>query len=108
MVGDWSGRVVPFHFAYLEMRITQQGSSVTGVACYMDPEGSTDGKGILFSNAPVVIDNPNVSVTTQSGDFTFHFNGQFQSNGTIAGQYQSGSSNVIAMTLSRGGSYCGL
>jgi hypothetical protein len=49
MVGDWSGRVAPFHFAYLEMRITQHGSSIDGVACYTDPEGATDGKGILFS-----------------------------------------------------------
>ena len=108
MVGNWSGRVAPLHFAYLEMRITQHGSSVTGVACYMDPEGATDGKGVLFSNAPVVIDNPNISVSGQSGPLTFEFQGQFQKDGTISGQYKTGSNGFYPMTLSHGGSYCGL
>ena len=82
LVGDWTGRVAPLHFVTLEMRFTQQGSSRTGVACYMDPEGSTDGKGIAFSNAPVSIDLPNVSVTMQNWPLSFWFGGQLQSDGS--------------------------
>jgi len=111
IVGDWSGRVIPLHFAYLEMRFTQQGSSITGIACYMDPEGSTDGKGVVFSNAPVVIDNPQVSVSAPwfGGPSQFWFRGQFQLDGTISGLYAtSATDSGNTMSLMRGGNYCGL
>jgi hypothetical protein len=65
LVGDWSGRVAPLHFAWLSIRFTQQGSTITGVACYQDPEGAADGKGILFSSVPVTVDYPDITVEAQ-------------------------------------------
>jgi hypothetical protein len=109
IVGDWSGRVAPFHFAWLSIRFTQQGSEITGIACYQDPEGSTDGKGILFRGVPVSIDYPNVSVSVGTPVW-FSFSGRFQPNGELDGTSRGGNpaDTGYPMTLARGGNYCGL
>jgi hypothetical protein len=100
IVGDWTGRVAPLHFAWLSIRFTQHGSQITGIACYQDPEGSIDGKGILFRDVPVSVDYPKVFlIDARSG---FSFTGRFQPNGELEG------TSGYPMTLARGGNYCGL
>jgi len=109
IVGDWSGRVAPLHFAHLSIRFIQQGSEITGIACYQDPEGAADGKGILFRDAPVSVDYPNVSLSVGS-PASFSFSGRFQPNGELKGSSGNGNSrgSGYPMTLGRGGNYCGL
>jgi len=108
LVGDWSGRVAPLHFAWLSIRFTQQGSTIAGVACYQDPEGAADGKGILFSSVPVTVDYPDITVEAQIGSFRFRFAGRMTSDGTIQGQSGGAPGTRYPMSLVRGGSYCGL
>ena len=105
LVGDWDGRIVPFHFAHLTMRFTQTASGVAGVACYQDPEGSSDDVGILFKNVPVSISYPSISVQGVAGGVTFSFSGTVTDNVTITGQYRYGNGPVSPMSLTPG-SYC--
>jgi hypothetical protein len=83
-------------------------STITDVACYQDPEGAADGKGILFSSVPVTVDYPDITVEAQSGSFRFRFAGRMTSDGTIQGQSGGAPGTRYPMSLARGGSYCGL
>jgi len=103
VVGDWMGQVAPLHTAYLSIRFTQQSSGVTGVACYQDAEIAGNGNtGIRFSNVPVTIAYPRITVQAPDG---FRFEGTFTSDGTISG---SSGTNNYPMSILRGGNYCGL
>src|SRR5262245_46496115 len=82
VVGDWTGRVAPLHFAWLSIRFVQQGRTISGIACYQDPEGAADKKGILFRDVPVTINYPQVMVQTETGSFRFWFSGRFDSDAT--------------------------
>jgi hypothetical protein len=95
--GDWTGRVVPLQFDDLWIRVTQQGSTLQGTACY------TSDVHLIFSGAPVTVDYPHLFVRGSNG---FVFDGRFQPDGTIAGNYGAGSPS-FPMTLTRdtSGSY---
>jgi hypothetical protein len=108
LVGDWTGRVAPAHFAWLSIRFTQQGSTITAVACYQDPEGAPDNRGILFSGVPVTVHYPEITLENPSGSFRFWFAGRMTSDGSIQGQSGGAPGTGSPMSLARGGSYCGL
>jgi hypothetical protein len=107
LVGDWAGRVAPAHFATLSIRFTQQGSTISGVACYEDPEGAADGKGVLFTGVPVTVNYPDITLENQSGSFRFWFDGHMTSGGSIQGQSGSAPGSGYPMSIERGGNYCG-
>jgi hypothetical protein len=100
VAGDWSGRVAPAHFDYLELHLTQQGSVIQGTACYEIIPGSTSG-GVVFRGAPVTGMYPTLTVVAPSfNDWTF--TGSFQDDGTLQGQWHNASVPDYPMSVSRG------
>lgn len=102
LVGDWNGRVAPEHFRTLAIRFTQEGSAITGRACVVD------GNELIFRDAPVGVDNPNITIDVVAGQSRFVFKGVVDATGTIAGASGSTPDNLYPMSLGRGGNYCGL
>ena len=103
ITGDWSGRDVPSHFAYIEIRFEQQGSQVVGTAC------SYDGPYLNWTGVPVTVDDRRItfSVRTSAGT-TRVFRAEFNEEGTsLKGSWvsQAGQSGS-EVTLQRGGSLC--
>jgi hypothetical protein len=80
IVGDWSGRDVPLHFAYVEIRFQRNGSAVSGTACYID------GDLLEFTGVPVTVDGARVTFTGFPGTPAEQvFAGRFTDHETLKG-----------------------
>jgi hypothetical protein len=99
MVGDWSGRDVPLHFAYVEIRFQQNGSEISGTACYFD------GDLLEFTGVPVTVDGSRVTFTAYPGTSAENvFVGRFTDRETLKGAWtRTPSAGII---LQRGGNLC--
>ena len=98
LVGDWSGRDVPLHFAFLRMRFTQQGSTISGVACYDDA-----GVGV-FKDVSVSVQYPTISFDVALSNPTLsraRFSGQMAADGSIRGLFGFRDLPGSQMTLNR-------
>src|SRR5438093_9354346 len=83
VAGDWSGRVAPAHFDFLELRITQDGSVIRGAACYEVVPGSATG-GVVFKDA--VVNGMYPTITVRAPNYNgWTFTGEFQDGGTLLG-----------------------
>jgi hypothetical protein len=100
VAGDWSGRVAPNHFDYLELRLTQEGSVIRGTACY-EVLGSTSSP-VKFRDAAVTGKYPTITVSAPSYN-GWTFTGEFQDDGTLSGQWHNRSVPDYPMSLTRGG-----
>jgi len=98
--GDWSGRVAPAHFDYLELRLTQTGTTIRGVACYEVLPDSTAG-GVAFRNAAVAGTYPMITVDAPRYN-GWTFTGQFQDDGTLRGQWRNAFTDYYPMYAARG------
>ena len=97
--GDWSGRDVPAHFAYIEIRFERDGNDITGKACRFD------GVSLGFTDSPVTVDGRRITFSVPVGSRPKVFRGEFDSAGTqINGGWTD--SPQTRITLKRGGSYC--
>lgn len=100
VAGDWSGRVAPAHFDYLELRLTQNGKTIRGTACYEVVPGSSTG-GVVFRDGIVTGNYPTIHINaSQYNGWTFI--GEFQDDGTLRGYWRSSSSSYYPMSLARG------
>jgi hypothetical protein len=100
VAGDWSGRVAPAHFDYLELRLTQKGKVIRGTACYEVVPGSSAG-GVVFRDATVTGVYPTIQVTAANYN-GWTFVGEFQDDGRLDGQWRSSTSSNYPMSLTRG------
>jgi hypothetical protein len=100
IVGDWSGRDVPAHFAYIQIRFERHGSGVSCTACRFD------GVDLGFSGVPVHVDGSRVTFTAYPEEPNAHtFIGRFTSDGeTLNGAWTRSPSEEIV--LERGGNLC--
>jgi len=100
VVGDWSGRNVPSHFAYIQIRFERQGTGLVGTAC------SFDGPYLSWTGVPVTINDREISFrVTHSSGSTSVFRGEFNEEGTaINGSWDSSTGSKV--TLQRGGNLC--
>jgi hypothetical protein len=99
MVGDWSGRDLPLHFAYVEMRFQRNGSAVSGTACRYD------GDLLSFTGVPVTVDGTRVTFAAYPATSTEQvFEGRFTDDDTLKGAWTGHPSQEIV--LKRGGNFC--
>lgn len=63
IVGDWTGQLAPTHTESFDLRFVQEGSRITGTACLWD----FSSKHLIYSNLPVTVDYPNVTMTLPAG-----------------------------------------
>lgn len=100
VLGDWTGKDLGGHFAWLEIRFERQGSGIEGKACALD------GLHLSYTDVPVILDGRRVSFRRVNAiGQSVTFRGEFDSDGT---KIVGGWSNVrdTEVTLVRGGSYC--
>jgi hypothetical protein len=100
VAGDWSGRVAPSHFDYLELRLTQDGNVIRGTACYEVLPGSSAGF-VAFRNATVTGMYPTIQIEAPAYN-GFRFTGAFQDDGTLVGYWRNASAADVPMSLTRG------
>ena len=82
MVGDWSGRDVPLHFAYVEIRLQRNGAAVSGTACYFDSDL------LEVAGVPVTVDGARVTFTGYPGTSAEQvFAGRFTDDETLKGTW---------------------
>ena len=100
ILGYWSGRDVPAHFAHIQIRFERQGSGISGTACRFD------GVNLTFSGTPVAVDGSRVTFTPFPGEPNAPtFVGRFTSDGkTLKGSWTRSPSQEIV--LERGGNLC--
>lgn len=100
VAGDWNGRVAPLHFDYLELRLTQDGEVIRGTACLEILPGA--GEGVVRSrNGTVTGVYPTIQVEVPTNGFRFE--GEFEDERTLLGQWTSSSSPTpYPMSLVRG------
>ena len=101
IAGDWSGRDVPGHFAYIEIRLAQQGSGMVGTACEFD------GVSLGFAGVPVTVDHSTVTFTVYPGSANPQtFVGRFTSDGKqLKGSFTT-RPPYTDIVLERGGNLC--
>jgi hypothetical protein len=95
--GDWSGGVRPTHLDILQIRITQEGKTIRGTACYVIGNGTPPT--VVFRDATVTGSYPTIRVIAANG---WTFEGEFQDD-TLLGRYRSPTNpGWTAMNLGRG------
>ena len=95
--GDWSGGVRPNHLDILQIRLTQEGKTIRGTACYVIGNGVPPT--VVFRDAAVTGSYPTIRVVASKG---WIFEGEFQDD-TLSGRYHTPTDpGGSAMDLARG------
>jgi len=96
--GDWSGGVRPLHLDILQIRLTREGKTIRGTACYVIGNGVPPT--VVFRDAVVTGRYPAISVVASNG---WSFEGEFQDDDTLSGRYHTPTEpGGYAMDLARG------
>jgi hypothetical protein len=98
--GDWSGGVRPTHLDILQIRLTQDGKTIRGTACYAIGNGVPPT--VVFKDAAVTGSYPAIRVVAPNG---WTFEGEFQDDILNGRYYNSGTGpEGYPMYLTRGAS----